>query len=49
MSFEESIQKWVSLDNQLRSIQDKTKQLREDKNYKILWLKYQMENLNLRW
>jgi cystathionine beta-lyase family protein involved in aluminum resistance len=32
MSFEESIQKWVSLDNQLRSIQDKTKQLREDKN-----------------
>lgn len=32
MSFEESIQKWVSLDNQLRSLQDKTKQLREDKN-----------------
>ena len=32
MSFEESIQKWVSLDNQLRSIQDKTKQIREDKN-----------------
>jgi len=32
MSFEESIQKWVSLDNQLRSLQDKTKQIREDKN-----------------
>ncbi len=32
MSFEESIQKWVSLDNQLRSLYDKTKQLREDKN-----------------
>ena len=32
MSFEESIQKWVSLDNQLRSLHDKTKQLREDKN-----------------
>lgn len=32
MSFEESIQKWVSLDNQLRSLQDKTKKIREDKN-----------------
>ena len=32
MSFEESIQKWVSLDNQLRSLQDKTKQIRDDKN-----------------
>jgi hypothetical protein len=32
MSFEENIQKWVSLDNQLRSLHDKTKQLREDKN-----------------
>lgn len=32
MSFEENIQKWVSLDNQLRSLLDKTKQLREDKN-----------------
>lgn len=32
MSFEESIQKWVSLDNQLRSLYDKTKKLREDKN-----------------
>ena len=32
MSFEESIQKWVSLDNQLRSLQDKTRQIREDKN-----------------
>jgi hypothetical protein len=32
MSFEESIQKWVSLDTQLRSLHDKTKQLREDKN-----------------
>ena len=32
MSFEENIQKWVSLDYQLRSLHDKTKQLREDKN-----------------
>lgn len=32
MSFEENIQKWVSLDNQLRSLYDKTKQIREDKN-----------------
>jgi cystathionine beta-lyase family protein involved in aluminum resistance len=32
MSFEENIQKWVSLDNQLRALHDKTKQLREDKN-----------------
>ena len=32
MSFEESIQKWVSLDTQLRVLHDKTKQLREDKN-----------------
>ena len=32
MSFEENIQKWVSLDNQLRSLHDKTKQIREDKN-----------------
>ena len=32
MTFEESIQKWVSLDNQLRSLNDKIKQLREDKN-----------------
>ena len=32
MSFEENIKKWVSLDNQLRSLHDKTKQIREDKN-----------------
>jgi hypothetical protein len=32
MSFEESIKKWVSLDNELRLLHDKTKELREDKN-----------------
>jgi hypothetical protein len=32
MSFEESIKKWVSLDNELRLLHDKTKQIREDKN-----------------
>jgi hypothetical protein len=32
MSFEENIKKWVSLDNQLKSLNEKTKQLRDDKN-----------------
>ena len=32
MSFEENIKKWVSLDNQLKSMNEKTKQLRDDKN-----------------
>ena len=30
--FETSIQKWVSLDNQIRSINEKTKSLRDEKN-----------------
>lgn len=32
MSFEENIKKWVSLDNQLKTINEKVKQLRDDKN-----------------
>jgi hypothetical protein len=32
MSFEENIKKWVSLDNQLKNINEKVKQLRDDKN-----------------
>ena len=32
MSFQENIKKWVSLDNELKTIHEKTKQLREDKN-----------------
>jgi hypothetical protein len=32
MSFEENIKKWVALDNQLKTLTDKTKQVREDKN-----------------
>jgi hypothetical protein len=30
--FEKSIQKWVSLDNQIRNINEKTKMLRDEKN-----------------
>ena len=32
MSFEENIKKWVALDNQLKSLNDRTKHLREDRN-----------------
>ena len=32
MSFEENIKKWVVLDNQLKTLNEKTKQLRDDKN-----------------
>jgi hypothetical protein len=32
MSFEENIKKWVAIDNQLKSLGEKTKQLREEKN-----------------
>jgi hypothetical protein len=32
MSFEENIKKWVALDNQLKTLTEKTKQMRDDKN-----------------
>lgn len=32
MSLEENIKKWVALDNQLKTIQEKTKQLRDERN-----------------
>ena len=32
MSFEQQIQQWVSLDNQLKLLNDKTKNLRDNKN-----------------
>ena len=32
MSFEENLQKWILLDNQLKQIYSKTKELRQDKN-----------------
>jgi hypothetical protein len=32
MSLEENIKKWVSIDNQIRTLTDKTKELRETKN-----------------
>jgi hypothetical protein len=32
MSFEENIKKWVTLDNQVKSMNEKTKQLRDEKN-----------------
>jgi hypothetical protein len=32
MSFEDNIKKWVSLDNQIKQINDKTKELKEQKN-----------------
>jgi hypothetical protein len=32
MSFEENIQKWVSLDNQIKMLNDKLKELREYRN-----------------
>ena len=32
MSFEEKIKKWVSLDNQIKIINEKVKQLRDDKS-----------------
>ena len=32
MSFEENIQKWVTLDNQIKMLNDKLKELRENKN-----------------
>jgi len=33
MSFENNIQKWVSIDNQIKPLQDEIKQLREKRNY----------------
>jgi len=33
MSFESQIQQWVSLDNQLKQINDKARELREKRNY----------------
>lgn len=32
MSFEQQIQQWVSIDNQLKTLTDKVKELREQKN-----------------
>ena len=32
MSFEEQVQKWVSVDNQLRLLTDRVKKIREEKN-----------------
>jgi len=32
MSFEENIKKWVALDNQLKTLNERTKQMRDDKN-----------------
>jgi hypothetical protein len=32
MSLEENIKKWVSIDNQLKTLNEKTKELRESKN-----------------
>lgn len=32
MNFEENIKRWVALDNQLKTLSDRTKQLREEKN-----------------
>ena len=32
MSFEENIKKWVFVDNQIKSLNEKTKQLRDEKN-----------------
>jgi hypothetical protein len=32
MSFEENIKKWVSLDNQLKAMNEKIKQVRDEKN-----------------
>ena len=32
MSFEETIKKWVHLDNQVRTLTDQTKQIRDEKN-----------------
>ena len=32
MSFEENLQKWIVLDNQLKQIYSQTKELRQDKN-----------------
>ena len=32
MSFEENIKKWVALDNQLKTLTERTKQMRDEKN-----------------
>lgn len=32
MSFEENIKKWVALDNQLKTVNERVKQMREEKN-----------------
>ena len=32
MSFEENIKKWVALDNQLKTVNERSKQLRDEKN-----------------
>ena len=32
MSFEENIKKWVALDNQLKTVNEKVKQMRDEKN-----------------
>jgi protein-serine/threonine kinase len=41
MSFENQIQQWVSLDNQLKNLNDKVKEIREKKNnLEESWLRY---------
>ena len=32
MNFQDNIKKWVALDNQIKSLNDKAKHLREEKN-----------------
>ena len=32
MSFEDNIKKWVAIDNQLKTLSERTKQLRDEKN-----------------
>ena len=32
MGFEQNIQQWVSIDNQMKTLNDKIKELREQKN-----------------
>lgn len=47
MSFEQNIQQWVSIDNQIRTLNDKLKELREKKHGLTENINHHIEETNL--
>lgn len=47
MSFEQNIQQWVSIDNQLKTLSDKIKELREKKQVLTENINHHIEEANL--